>query len=314
MTRLRARPPAIVAVALLLAGCGGDGQATPEMPALAAQSGLAVTVSSRTFVDTTRPTPAQGDVPEQPSRTLVTTIVVPDGPGPFPLVMFSHGFGGSGEGSSGLLRALASAGYVVAAPDFPLTSTSAPGGPQRGVEALEAQPADIRFVTDQLLRLNADAADPLAGRIDPGRIGAAGHSMGAGVTMGVAFNSCCRDERIRAGVLMSVDPPTLYRGDYFVPPAVPALFIHGDQDESLPYQGGRRAYAKAEPPKFLLTVVGGDHNWPFTGAESPPGAGVVLAATIDFFDAYLKGRPDGLRRLEADTKRAGVTTLERVLD
>lgn len=311
---LRTRSLVLVTLVLVSAGCGGGGHDGAELGPLAAQSGLTVTVSTRTFVDTTRSTPAQGDATERPSRNLGTTIVVPEGPGPFPLIMFSHGFGGSGAGYSGLLRALASAGYLVAAPDFPLTSTGAPGGPQRGAEALESQPADVRFVIDELLRLNADATDPLGGRIDPGRIGAAGHSMGAGVTMGVAFNSCCRDERIRAGVLMSVDPPTLYRGDYFVPPAVPALFIHGDQDESLPYQGGRRAYAKAEPPKFLLTVIGGDHNWPFTGAQSPAGAGVVLAATIDFFDTYLKGRPDGLRRLEADTDRAGVVRLERVLE
>jgi dienelactone hydrolase len=224
--------------------------------------------------------------------------------------MFSHGFGGTAEGASDLLRAIASAGYVVAAPDFPLTSAGAPGGPQRGVDAPESQPGDVAFVIDQLLRLNADAADPLAGRIDPTRIAAAGHSMGAGITMGVAFNSCCRDQRIRAGVLMAVDPPTLYHGDYFGPSSAPVLIIHGDEDESLPYAGGRRAYAMADPPKFFLTVLGGDHDWPYTGAASPTGAQVVLTTTIDFLDTYLKGRPDGLRRLRADADRPGITKLE----
>ncbi|MDQ6726569.1 MAG: dienelactone hydrolase family protein [Actinomycetota bacterium] len=305
------------------AGCGGGGggggaAASRDVgagmgPPLAAESGLPVTFSSRTFVDRTRSTPAQGDAPEQPSRTLITTVATPDGPGPFPLIIFSHGFGGSGEDYADVLRAIASAGYVVAAPDFPLTSAGAPGGPQRGVDAPEAQPGDVRFVIDELLRLNGDPADALSARIDPRRIGAAGHSMGAGITMGVAYNSCCRDVRIRAGVLMAVDPPTQYHGDYFVPPVVPVLVIHGGQDEALPYQGGRRAYADAEPPKFFLTVLGGDHNWPYSAAAQPEGASVVMAATVDFFDAYLKGRADGLSRLRADADRPGVTKFENVV-
>jgi dienelactone hydrolase len=306
ITTPRARAGAAVAALLLTACGGGGGSARPVgvQPPLAARSGLAVTFETRVFVDTSRLTPAHGDAPEQPSRTLPTTIVVPDGPGPFPLILFSHGFGGSGADYSGVLRAIAAAGYVVAAPDFPVTSEGVPGGPERGIDAPAAQPADVRFVIDRLL------VDPLAARIDARRIGAAGHSMGAGITMGVAFNSCCRDERIGAGVLMAVDPPTVYQGDYFVPPAAPVLVIHGDQDELLPYQGGRRAYATADPPKFLLTVLGGDHGSPFTAAASPPSAHVVMAATVDFFDTYLKGRPEGLPRLRADTDRPGVTRLE----
>jgi predicted dienelactone hydrolase len=318
MKRLRVLAAASVATVLVACGGGGGAVAGPPAgavagPAVAAQSGLAVTFSTETFVDTTRSTPAQGDAPEQPSRTLVTTVATPDGPGPFPLIVFSHGFGGSGQDSVNLLRAIASAGYVVAAPDFPLTSSSAPGGPQRGVDAPEAQPADVRFVIDELLRLSAALDHPLPGRIDPSRIGVAGHSMGAGITMGVAFNSCCRDARIRAGVLLAVDPPTLYRGEYFVPPTVPVLIVHGDQDEALPYQAARRAFTIAEPPKFFLTVVGGDHNWPYTAAAAPAGARVVVAAIVDFFDTYLKSRPEGLRRLRADTARPGVTRLESAL-
>ena len=274
-TRITTVGARFLAAAALLVACGRPGIAarTPVAPP------LAVTFTVRTFVDTTRVTPAHGGAPELASRTLPTTIAAPDGPGPFPLIMFSHGFGGSGRAYSDMLRAIASAGYVVAAPDFPVTSDGVAGGPERGVDAPDAQPADVRYVIDQLL------ADPLAARIDPKRIGAAGHSMGAGITMGLAFNTCCRDQRIGAGVLMAVDPPTLYRGDYFVPPAAPVLVIHGDRDESLPYAGGRRAFATADPPKFFLTVLGGDHG----SAASE----VVVPATIDFFDTYLKGRRDG---------------------
>ena len=269
-----------------------------------------MTLRTETFVDPSRTTPAQGDAPERPSRTLVTTIATPDGAGPFPLILFSHGFSGSGARYATMLRALASAGYVVAAPDFPATSANAPGGPQREIDPPENQPADVRFVLSEMLRLNADKADPLSGRIDPRRIGAAGHSMGAGVTMGVVYNTCCRDERVQAGVLMAASTPTLYRGDWFLPPSAPVLVIHGDQDELLPYIGGRRIFSIAEEPKFLLSILGGDHGSPYTGRPDPPGAGVVVAATIDFFDAYLKGRPDGVARLRADTDKPGVARLE----
>ncbi len=37
---------------------------------------------------------------------------------------------------------------------------------------------------------------------------------------------------------------------------------------------------------------------------------MVTAATVDFLDTYLKGRPDGIIRMRADTDRPGVSHLE----
>lgn len=244
-------PSVALGLVTAMSACGGGtGGAAAQPgaalgPPLAAQAELPVILRTETFVDPSRPTPAHGDAPDRTSRTLVTTIARPDAPGPFPLLLFSHGFGSSGADYSKMLRALASAGYVVAAPDYPLTSKSAPGGPERGADG-DQQPADASFVIDQVLRMNHDPAGPLAGAVDPGRIGAAGHSMGAGVTMGLGYNTCCRDRRVRAGVLMAVATPTIFRGDYFVPPATPILVIHGDADDTLPYQGGRRVFFDAE--------------------------------------------------------------------
>ena len=45
-------------------------------------------------------------------------LLVPDGPGPFPLLEFSHGVTGTGPAYKGFLEPLAAAGYVVAAPTF----------------------------------------------------------------------------------------------------------------------------------------------------------------------------------------------------
>jgi predicted dienelactone hydrolase len=48
---------------------------------------------------------------------------------PFPLIVFGHGFAVTPRPYSQLLRAWARAGYVVAAPVFPLENANAPGGP-----------------------------------------------------------------------------------------------------------------------------------------------------------------------------------------
>ncbi|HEX2024594.1 MAG TPA: hypothetical protein VHF00_07790 [Acidimicrobiales bacterium] len=304
------------AVALASAACGGGGGgnggegtgAAPLGPSLPAQSSMAVTVRTETFVDASRPTPAEGDAPPRASRTLVTTMARPDQAGPFPLVLFSHGFGGSGEDSVGLLRAIASAGYVVAAPDYPLTSKNAPGGPQRGTPDMAEQPADASFVINEVLRLSGDPGGPLSGSVDAARIGAAGHSMGAGVTMGLAYNECCQDRRVKAAVILAGSVPSVYRGVYFRPPSPPILVVHGEADESLPYLGGRRVFLDAGVPKFFLTIVGGNHNAPYSPGGR--GADVVMAATVDFLDTYLKGRPDGITRLEAHTDKPGVAKLE----
>jgi len=85
--------------------------------------------------------------------------------GPFPLVIFGHGFAVTPGPYTGLLQTWTRAGYVVAAPVFPLGNANAPGGPNES--DLINQPADMRFVISQLLAASSDASGPLAGLIDP---------------------------------------------------------------------------------------------------------------------------------------------------
>ena len=86
--------------------------------------------SERVWVDDSRPTNANRDFPGAAERTLATTIWYPeDFEGPYPLIIHSHGFLSSRSEVRYLLEHLVSYGYVVVAADFPLTSGSAPGGP-----------------------------------------------------------------------------------------------------------------------------------------------------------------------------------------
>ncbi len=87
------------------------------------------------------------------------------------LVILSHGYGGSWRNLNWLARELVGAGYAVAAPDHPGTTTF--DRDPRQAATLWKRPRDLSRTIDAVL------ADPaLAGRIDPDRIAAIGHSLG----------------------------------------------------------------------------------------------------------------------------------------
>lgn len=106
-------------------------------------------VRTETFVDPTKETdPPIGT----PDRTLVTTIRFPETGGPYPLIVLAHGFNGHPRKFTELTEAWAKAGYVVAAPAFPLTNDELVV--PRVVADYKNQPADVSFVVDQLLELS----------------------------------------------------------------------------------------------------------------------------------------------------------------
>jgi dienelactone hydrolase len=282
---------------------------------------------SATFVDPSRPTNPNGSFPGAPSRTLLTAIYYPtagaptDKPtlnapvdtthGPYPLILFSHGVTARGVVYESVLKGWASAGYVVAAPDYPLSNTNAPGGVDfgRGVSDVKNQPADASFVISQVLKL--DKTNKLVGgTVDQHHIGAAGHSLGAITTYGLVYSSCCRDTRITAAIPMSgivglVEPGA----NYFQGANTPLLSLHGNADPLVPYQADVDGYTRAKPPKFFLTFLGAGHVVPFLGGTDVP-AMTLEKATVDFWDRYLKGSTAALGRLRADANVAGVTAFQ----
>ncbi|WP_413203633.1 alpha/beta hydrolase family protein [Rhodospirillum sp. A1_3_36] len=96
-----------------------------------------------------------------------------------PLVVLSHGHGGNWRNQIWLAEALVSAGYRVAAPNHPGT-TSRDRRPEEAARLWE-RPHDLSRVMDALL------ADPsLAGPVDPGRIAVIGHSLGGWTALALA--------------------------------------------------------------------------------------------------------------------------------
>jgi len=101
--------------------------------------------------------------------------------GPFPLIVFAHGFAGHPDKFTKLFAAWAAGGYVVAAPAFPLTNdhVTIDGG-----DAVN-QPADVSFVLDEVLALGKRRGSRLFHAVKRSRIGAAGLSLGGVTTYSV---------------------------------------------------------------------------------------------------------------------------------
>jgi len=284
----------------------------------AADKTYAVGKRSYTFVDTTRPTAANGTYAGAPTRTLPTLLLYPakgDATGAavenapavrrrqrFPLVVFSHGFTASGPAYQGVLERIVRAGYVVALPTFPLSNGAAPGKPT--ISDYVNQPGDVSFVLDRVLRIGRNARS-LNQTISRTAIGAVGHSLGAITTLGVATNSCCLDRRIDAAVAWSGIQLSFAGGSFYSIRTPPLMLIHGSADRTVPFVGSSNAYDKAPAPKALVTLENGPHT-PFGAPYFDP----TTKSTTDWLDRYLKGERGALRQLAVDATIPGVASLK----
>jgi predicted dienelactone hydrolase len=228
-----------------------------------------------------------------PSRTDVRDAPAARADGPFPLVIFGHGFGVTPELYARLLQAWARAGYVVAAPVFPLENANAPGGPDES--DLSNQPADMRFVISRLLAASAASSGPLAGLVDPTRIAATGQSDGGDTALALAYNRSFRDPRISAAIILAGAEMPGVGGFAFPPGSPPLLAVQGTADTINPPSLTNAFFEVARPPKYLLTLRGAEHLPPYS--EQQPQLTIVERVTKAFLDGYLKGSPRALVRL-----------------
>lgn len=327
---MRTRRRWLVSVALALAlaagactssGTSDDGSSSPPDKeedtgggTEQARAPFAVGVRTETFVDDSRPTDATPGFNGAPDRTLPTTIYYPaaDGEpgaapvdnadpamGPFPFVLFSHGVNSLGTDYEALLTQWVEAGFVVAAPNYPLGSSDAPGATPVVTDAAQ-QAVDASFVTDEVLAL-----DGVGAAIDPERIAAVGHSLGAITTSGFALSNDYGDDRVSAAIQFAA-PPGFEGGVTY---GIPLLLIHGDADGSVPYELTATNFAEVPAPSFFVTLLGAEHTEAFRGGDLPA-ADVVAATTLDFLSGYLDDDPDAVDRIVVDGDVPGVSTVD----
>ena len=255
---------------------------------------------------------------ETRARTIPVHVYYPDAPGPFPVILFSHGLGGTCDGYRYLGECWASRGYVSVHVQHPGSDSSvllsahpframveAAQNPQNALD----RPKDISFSLDMLARLEPQPAFPLKGRMDLRRVGVGGHSFGAFTALAAAGRVLgsprtgtldLRDPRIRACVALSA--PSKGKGadcPSYEEFKVPCLHMTGTEDAS---PIGDTAAADRRVPfdcinlseQYLVTFRGGDHMV-FSGrlrgfpkATDAAFQRLVCVATTAFWDAYLK--------------------------
>jgi predicted dienelactone hydrolase len=266
---------------------------------------VAVGVTTRTFVDNTRPTPVNGTAAAQPNRTLVTEIWYPtagavnatvatrDAPllagGPYPLVLFVHGSSSSRTVYSYLTIGLASAGYVVAAADFPLTSLATPGGASDLHVTDEV--GDLSFLADQLKAASVDAADALHAAVDGLHYAVVGHSTGGAVAELAAFApndaAITHDARVSAIVPLSGDA-CMFNAQFFKSRSVPTFVIGASDDLFVPVaDNGQWLFDNTNAPHLMAKLIGAQHvyytDFPLPDALAgpvPTGPTSPLATTL----------------------------------
>lgn len=232
-----------------------------------------------------------------------------------PLVVFSHGDLGCGLQSLPFTEELAREGYIVAAPDhadaflchiIPGPST-APRPQQPNFlkpetwddRTFAVRRGDLEAVIDALLRDREFG--PV---IDPGRIGAAGHSLGGYTVVGMAGGwPTWVDPRIRAVLAFSpyvlpfevrktlagIHLPLMYQGGTLDVGITPFLIRPGG------------AYWEANPPVYFVNLRRAGHfAWANCGPahntetclEMHPNARLINEYGIAFFNHYLKHLPE----------------------
>jgi predicted dienelactone hydrolase len=261
-------------LAALLLGCGSGAEHKSAASIFdgATQPGpYGVGVTTIELDDTSRPTAANHEFPGSNDRKLTTEIWYPTtlvsadatrdapvdvGDAPYPLIVFSHGLSALRTLYAGYGKHLASHGYIVAAPDYPLSNLTSPGGPR--LNAVLEQPKDLSFVIDKMLEINAIDGNRFKGAIDPDRIGATGHSLGAMTTF-MSIYGPDRDARIKAALPFET-PGCFFPESYVGDASVPVLFTSGTDDLITPPSSATHVYDIANAPRYLVSIKGADHT------------------------------------------------------
>jgi predicted dienelactone hydrolase len=261
--------------------------------------------------------------PGHPERPVPVRVRLPSGTGPYPVILFSHGLGGSVEAGTRWATAWAEAGFAVVHIQHPgsdaslwrgLKGQDALAALRKGMDAKQfiARVEDVKHVLDAVGTPVAIGECSLS-ELDRARIGIAGHSFGAQTVQALAGQQfrtpagliSVGDPRIRAAIAFSPAPARAEPdASAFGRITMPFLSVTGTRDEvpgisDVSPQDRTRPF-QAMPPgqKYLLILDGADHMV-FSGGEQRRPATptdrrierVVTEASLAFWKATLDARP-----------------------
>jgi predicted dienelactone hydrolase len=232
------------------------------------------------------------------NKDLPVRVLVPTLGGPFPVIVFSHGAGGSGQNYFPLTHHWATHGYVIIQPTHNDSialrrerGDALPPNPRELAEEYRNNPDDwanrVRDITLVLDSLNdlQKSLPRLKGKIDQKRIGVGGHSYGAYTTQMIggalldipngARGQSFRDDRPRALLLLSPQGKTQngLTEDSWKKMTRPMMVMTGSNDRGLM---GQPVSWRTDPfiyspagDKYLVYIDGAFHM-SFTGMLTQP--------------------------------------------
>lgn len=269
-------------------------------------------------------------------KELFYKVYYPKTGGPYPVILFSHGFGGNKDAFGPIGKHWASHGYVVIHPTHadglgrnnpeperggdnrPVARTRL-GGLLQGLndpEKISGRVADLVLILNNLDNLPKSVSG-LKGKIDSKLIGVAGHSFGAYTTMligGVTpeldkdHGTSFLDQRVKCILPISAQG-TGQQGltaKSWGALKLPMMTITGTRDQGV---GGQGVEWKKEPFKYspagdkYLVVIEGANHLSFGGGLGTRGGkitDIVKLCSTNFWDAYLKDSNAAKQYLQSD--------------
>jgi predicted dienelactone hydrolase len=284
------------------------------------------------------PTAAQ-EKPHNYGGTTSGNIAVDAAPyaekGPYPLLVFSHGYGGSGIGAVFFAEALAARGWIVAAPDHHdrysavrIRTGQVKDYDRRGLLRHAKQIAsssredrdkylyrldEIKLVLDRML-----TSDPFGRLINLERIAVGGHSFGGFTALGICGTIKERhDARIKAVLLFSTGAGGyLFNDEELAAVRIPSMLFLGERERDKKRGRGMtmaeisdKVYRNMPPPKYFLEVKGANHlsfNNQFTSRRAKRFMSgndeqifdVIRRYSIAFLEKHVEGMKDSEHMLK----------------
>jgi predicted dienelactone hydrolase len=267
-------------------------------------------------------------------RTIPVRVYLPATTTPAPVIVWSHGLGGSRDNSPYLGTHWSKRGYVCVFlqhagsdeavwRDVPLRERMTALRAAASLENFRRRCDDVKAALDQLARWHADDKHELHGRLDLERVGMTGHSFGAQTTQAVGGQSAplvgarFADPRIDAALPMSPAPPAL--GDArkaFADVRIPWLLMTGTHDASPIHDRAPEERLQVYPAlpatidRYELVLHEAEHS--AFGDRALPGEKLahkathhrsILAVSTAFWDCHLRGDAAARAWLHGDGAR-----------